>query len=795
MKRFLVRLFALGILVAAGVIAFAQSQRGRAEGQGTADADAFDPFQGAEARIHGPADPFAGVPAPTRPSTTERSDSRLLEEPRRLPPEGEHAGQEAFPSTRLISHQEPSADGTRSALRNRPEVDPFATARNHDTNARFAESSESAPQENPAPRTSGLPSGAVHAGSPPRTGDEARDPFDYRRPTTTSDDETTAYDRSQPAPPVSERYPHGPQRGASPVSGEVDSGDYDPTSRQAGGAAPESELRPTPADPYNDRGRSLPGESVGPAAPSPRMASSRGATTAELGSAPPEAQFRGEPAPFPAGPGEVGPGPSPLPLAGSEGGYAPGSTGLEGTGRPGDRGLEGAQVPAILVQKLAPAEVQVGKPATFEILVRNVGKVTARNVQVRDAVPKGTQFIGATPPAQVLPEGELLWTLDILRPDDERVVKMELMPTTEGEIGSVATVTFAAEASVRSLATRPELRVEIESPNQVMIGEDVTFKIRISNPGTGPATGVVLSEHVPPGLQHAAGGVLEYEVGNLMPNESRELELTLRATKAGRVANIIHARAEGTLRAEGRAQLEVISPALEVTLTGPKKRYLERQATYTIEVANPGTAPAKDVSLVTYIPKGFKFVNADNYGDYDPKEGAVYWSLEKLPPNQRGVVTLNLLPVETGQHMLAVEGRAAHDLAARNEQAVTVEGVSAILFQVLDVADPVEVGAETAYEIRVVNQGSKTATQIELNVTLPPELKPLSADGPTAGHIQGNQVFFEPLGALAPRADTTYRVRVRGERPGDLRTEVQLKTAEMDQPVTKEESTRVYLDQ
>src|SRR5690606_6881543 len=152
--------------------------------------------------------------------------------------------------------------------------------------------------------------------------------------------------------------------------------------------------------------------------------------------------------------------------------YTPGSTAIEGTGRPGDRALEGAQIPAIQIQKLAPAEVQVGKPATFEILVRNVGKVTARNVQVRDAVPKGTQFIGATPPAQVLPEGELLWTLDILRPDDERVVKMELMPTTEGEIGSVATVTFAAEASVRSLATRPELRVEIESPNQVMIGED-----------------------------------------------------------------------------------------------------------------------------------------------------------------------------------------------------------------------------------------------------------------------------------------------------------------------------------
>jgi hypothetical protein len=53
---------------------------------------------------------------------------------------------------------------------------------------------------------------------------------------------------------------------------------------------------------------------------------------------------------------------------------------------------------------------------------------------------------------------------------------------------------------------------------------------------------------------------------------------------------------------------------------------------------------------------------------------------------------------------------------------------------------------------------------------------------------------FEPLPRLAPKADTTYRIRVQGIQPGDLRLRVELSTDEISQPVNKEESTRVYSD-
>src|SRR5262249_31597850 len=152
-----------------------------------------------------------------------------------------------------------------------------------------------------------------------------------------------------------------------------------------------------------------------------------------------------------------------------------------------------------------------------------------------------------------------------------------------------------------------------------------------TNTGTGAASNVILQEDVPDGLTHPAGHQLEYEVGILKPGETRELDLVLKAAKAGVVRNVITARGEANLFVEHRAEMEVIAPRLTVGIDGPKRRFLDRPATYQITLANPGTAPAKDVELAAWLPKGLKFVSTNNAGVYDPKTHAVYWSLAELP--------------------------------------------------------------------------------------------------------------------------------------------------------------------
>jgi len=467
----------------------------------------------------------------------------------------------------------------------------------------------------------------------------------------------------------------------------------------------------------------------------------------------------------------------------------------EATGQPGRKQLEGPQVPQLTIQKLAPDGLQVGKPAVFRVTVFNTGQVAAHGVEVRDLVPRGTQLLATKPHATRGAGGELVWDLGTVKPGDEVSVEMQLMPLAEGEIGSVATVRFAADASARAIATKPELAVKVAAPGKVLLGETAVLSITVSNTGTGVATGVVLEERIPGGLQHPAGNELEYEIGALKPGESRQLQLPLGAARPGMAANVLVAKAEGNIRLEERTNIEIVAPQLDVAMEGPKKRYLERAATYTVSVSNPGTAPAKQVELVAYLPRGMKFVSANNAGQYEPATQTVHWVLEELPANDSGKVELTALPIEAGEQKLRLIGKADRGLSVEKEQPISVEGIAAVLFEVTDVNDPVEVGGETVYEIRVVNQGSKAASNVRIVALLPAALRPVAAEGPTRHTIEGNRVTFESLARLAPKADTTYRVRAQGLQPGDLRVRVQLLTDEMQEPVTKEESTRVYKDE
>jgi len=90
----------------------------------------------------------------------------------------------------------------------------------------------------------------------------------------------------------------------------------------------------------------------------------------------------------------------------------------EGTGQPGGKQLDGPQSPQLTIEKTCPREVQVGKPATFRITVRNSGRCAAGNVEVRDEIPRGTRLVETAPQATRGPRGELVWTLGTIKPGE-----------------------------------------------------------------------------------------------------------------------------------------------------------------------------------------------------------------------------------------------------------------------------------------------------------------------------------------------------------------------------------------
>ncbi len=460
---------------------------------------------------------------------------------------------------------------------------------------------------------------------------------------------------------------------------------------------------------------------------------------------------------------------------------------------PGPAALDGPQAPSLSVEKQAPAEIQVNRPAAFTVIVKNVGRIAAEDVTVIDRVPRGTMLISTTPTATAA-EGTLLWQIARLEPGQEARFTVEVNPQVEGEIGSVAQVAFLTKATARTICTKPELQLALNSPESVLIGESINLNLTVTNLGSGAATGVVLEADIPPGLSHPAGQKLEYGVGTIRPGETKRFSLPLKAESAGFVENRLRIRGDGDVSDLKSAPLEIVAPQLRVGVVGPSKRYLERQATYTVQVANPGTASARDVQVVAHLPKGMQFLDTDNQGRYDPRTHAVYWQLQELPPAQAGQVQLTTMPVETGDQLVRVEGSAQLGLSDTYEHAVKVDSLSELVFTIADVADPIELTSETSYEIRIRNQGSKKDTNIQLALEFPPGLQPLEGEGPTEVAVQGQVVRFAPVAQMNPRDELVYRVRAKGLVAGDHIVRSQVSSTEAGVSVTKEEHTKVYTD-
>ncbi len=466
----------------------------------------------------------------------------------------------------------------------------------------------------------------------------------------------------------------------------------------------------------------------------------------------------------------------------------------QGTGQPGDVRLEGPQTPGLRIEKRGPAESRVGQPCRFVISVRNTGTQTAKNVTLRDEVPEGARLHETVPTADQNGTS-LAWNLGALHPGEERSVELRVVPEKQGTLGSVATVSFDASASAKTICTKPEIALRLSAPSKVMIGKKQPIKIDVHNPGTGTATGVVLVEEVPEAMRHQGGTSLELEIGTLAPGETRHLDLMLTAEEAGTVVNRLTAIADGNLRVEQSVSFEVVSPALAVSVDGPKRRYLERPASYTVSIDNPGTAPAKDVRIVTQLPSGLKFVRANNLGEYDAATHSVYWSLAELPEGERGAVQVVALPVTAGDHVLQVKGESSEGLKASDTKQLSVEGVVSLAFDIRDRQDPIEVGSDAIYDVVVTNEGTKAASNVRVTIQAPSGMQVVDAQGKVGHQVQGGYVTFAPLTSLAPGEKYPYRIRLQGIQPGDQRVSVSVESDDLAQPIRREESTRVFGDE
>ncbi len=452
-----------------------------------------------------------------------------------------------------------------------------------------------------------------------------------------------------------------------------------------------------------------------------------------------------------------------------------------------------AECGVVRLDKSMPREVELNKSFDYTIKVTNLRSVTLTDVVITEDIPENFKLVSAVPTAEI-DGNKLVWKMDSLGPGAGSVISVSGMATGSDVLKHCTTVVSRLiPACANVVVVEPKLELKKTVPEDVLLCDPIPVRFELTNPGTGTAQNVKITETLPAGLKTAAGkSELAIDVGTLAAGESRQFSVELKADKAGKYVGKAVATSEAGLKAESEATTTVVGkPLLTISQVGNEKQYVGRPVSYQITVTNESDTTARNVVIENDVPTAVTAMKA-TVGAKLAGARKIVWKLDAIEPRSSEKVRVSFTPTKAGTltNSVTVTAHCAESVNALAK--TTVTAIPAVLMEVIDEDDPIEIGDRTTYAITVTNQGSADSTNIDIVCVLEDNVRYVSSTGPTAGSIDQNTLTFASLASLSPKAKATWRVVVAAVRPGDVRFKATLNTDQLTRSVEETEATHLY---
>ena len=350
-------------------------------------------------------------------------------------------------------------------------------------------------------------------------------------------------------------------------------------------------------------------------------------------------------------------------------------------------------------------------------------------------------------------------------------------------------------------------------------GGAVTFQIVVANYSDQIINNILLHDVLPsqlvraqdyeklanPASGSAAEPVREVEcdIPSLMPGETKTLALETRAIQAGRLTNHVTATAAGGGKADSEASVLVAEraepltmPVLAVRLDALQagEQLVGQELDFRLEVSNPGSAPANNVRVTQSLPDGVEFIYASTAAIPDMARSQVCWTLGNLPAGQTQMLTIKLRAKAVNDWIFKTSATADGAPEAKATHTLHLEGTPVLWLEVVNHEEAIDLGAESVYEVRVLNQGTTAVPGVRLSASVAEGLLVLNADRPTTVVSQASQprtIVFQPLPQLPGHSDAVYHIRVKGQTVGQWSLMVQTTADQLPKPLVQQVSTQV----
>jgi uncharacterized repeat protein (TIGR01451 family) len=437
-----------------------------------------------------------------------------------------------------------------------------------------------------------------------------------------------------------------------------------------------------------------------------------------------------------------------------------------------------------------PQEIAINQPIEYEILVENLGTAPAPGLLVRASIPEWTSLRGHhVTQGEANPENaegvrRLNWQIHTIPAGGSERMLLRLVADKAIPFEVKAEWTFLPQTNVANVRVQePKLELQIDGPETVVFGKSQVYSVRVLNPGTGTANGVVFT------LSPNSATPQSQKLGDIPAGKEAQFEIELSAQDRGQLEINGLVTANNELRSEANKRIRVAYADLVATLDGPPLKYQNTEASYRLLLVNEGTAVCEAITAQIRIPAGVKYLGGLDGAQLSAD--LLRWTIAELQPGQSREYNLRCNMTNTGSHQVSFEcrGSAAGNTAV--SISTKVEAVADLKLTVNAPPAPAPVGGEVVYEIVIKNRGSKAATDIATIAQFSESIEPVRAEGQTGKIIPG-QVLFDTIPRLDPGQEHKLRVYSKAASEGVHRFRTEVTSGEII--LVAEEATK-YISQ
>ncbi len=359
----------------------------------------------------------------------------------------------------------------------------------------------------------------------------------------------------------------------------------------------------------------------------------------------------------------------------------------------------------------------VGATVEYTITATNEGPDRASQVVVRDVLPAGLVFVDATASQGAYDAGSGEWSVGSLVVDASASMTLRALVVGSGTIDNSAEVARLLQRDpnpdndrdVATLVAPPaadlSLLKSVDDPSPER-GDQVTFRITVSNHGPDGTSGVSVSDQLPAGLEFVSAATSQgsyaeatgaWAVGDLAVGASATLDIIGVVETVGQVTNTAEVSgsdlpdpnstpangadgeddlASATINGRGIADLALTKRV------APKIVAIGGTATYTLRLSNRGPDTATNVVVRDRLPGGVDYVSHRG-GAYNPRSGA--WTVGTLETGRSVTLRITVRVTKSGAianraEVQAVDQRDPNStpdngVDGENDQATAVLGV------------------------------------------------------------------------------------------------------------------------